>query len=340
MNFPSSIRAILRCASVALFAVMCGSGWADERDSAGLDVETIQEFGSLDRNRNSGLDRLEFAFSEVAQRAREHGGRDEVDKVFSLMDGDASGEVELLELADSQLNRNVRILDRNSARSFGELDHDLDGLVAVQEYLDSPKAKQALASGQKAEFVASLFQRIDLNSSSVVGPFEWIQALGPEKQLMDADNAAIFAAIDRNDDGSIDAVEHEAIDVDATMLEALSVFETIDLNGNREVGPKEFARATTMVAGPNVGNEAMERFKELDRNRDGSLSRREFSNSRVVEKFARKRDIEEAIFLNVDQNRDGEIDLREYADFHGDRRRPEFGPPGKGPPGKGPGKGR
>ncbi|MEM1295016.1 MAG: EF-hand domain-containing protein [Verrucomicrobiota bacterium] len=322
-----------------LLGLACGWAQSDESCSAGLDVETIQEFGSLDRNRNSGLDRLEFAFAEVSQRAREHGGRDQVDRVFERMDKDESGEIELLELAASQLNRNVRILDRHSARGYEEMDHDGDGLVAVQEYLDSPKAKQALDSGQEPGFVASLFKRIDLNSSTVVGPFEWIQALGPEKQLMDADSAAVFAAIDRNDDGSIDVAEHKAIDPGELMVD-VSVFTTIDLNGNREVGPREFARATTMVAGPDVNPEMMDRFKDLDRNRDGALSRREYSKSRMVEKFARSREMEDAMFSKADHNRDDEIDLQEFADSVSGRRKFDFGPPGKGPPGKGKGKGR
>ena len=313
MNRSTQISSMLRGIFLATVGLVWGFAQADGPDSAVLDVETIQEFGSLDRNRNSGLDRLEFAFSEVAQRAREFGGRDQVDEVFALMDGDQNGEIELLELTASQLNRNVRILDRNSARSYGELDRDRDGLIAMQEYLDSPKAKQALENGKDPDFVASLFQRIDLNQSGVIGPFEWIQALGVEKQLMDPDSAAIFALLDKNDDGSIGASEHAAIDPAEFMHEAISRFETIDLNGNREVGPQEFARAITTVAGPNVHPETMARFKEMDRNRDGAISRREFSRGKLVEMFARNREMEEEMFARIDTDGSDEIDLEEFA---------------------------
>ena len=115
------MKSSLSINSTLALALAACSAFAQEEepgDRAGLDVETIQEFSGLDRNGDGGLEALEFAFSEIAQRAREVGNREKVDRVFALIDVDGDEQASLIEFARSQQNRNVRILDRESARSF------------------------------------------------------------------------------------------------------------------------------------------------------------------------------------------------------------------------------
>lgn len=313
------------CLTLACLAICALRGPAqDER--AGLDVPSVQEFSSLDRNADGALDRMEFAFSEIAYRAREIGERERVDRVFSAIDADGNGKTELLEFVRSQQNRNVRILDRQSARRFDELDSDEDGILTMGEYLESPLAQRALADGRSAEDVRQAFERIDLNASGAVGPVEWLQALEIADRPMDEETAMIFATLDANDDGAIDAEEKKKIEIEAPELAAfVQPIERIDLNGNGEIGPREFAKAQT-AATPEV--EKSERFILLDRNKDGAVSRREFGRGEYARKIARNDDEVDWVFDWWDSDDDGELSP---AEFRPERMKnwPDFGRKGK-----------
>jgi len=67
-----------------------------KESKAGLDIATVQEFDSLDRDKNRSLSDLEFAFSEIAQRARDYGDRKMIDLVFKRVDRNKDGGIGLL----------------------------------------------------------------------------------------------------------------------------------------------------------------------------------------------------------------------------------------------------
>ena len=98
------LPALAFCCTLGVLAAQEPAG------NAGLDVATVQEFDRLDRNRDGGLDQLEFAFSEVAQRVRESGKQKVLVQVFEQMDQNADGAIALLELVRSQHNRNARLM--------------------------------------------------------------------------------------------------------------------------------------------------------------------------------------------------------------------------------------
>ncbi|MEM7012065.1 MAG: EF-hand domain-containing protein [Verrucomicrobiota bacterium] len=310
-------------------AIALAPAFADE-DRSGLDVGTLQEFSGLDRNRDSGLDRLEFAFSEIAQRAREIGDRDKVDRIFELIDADGDGVTSLIELARSQPNRNVRIFDRESARGFGKLDADDSGILTLSEYLDSSVAKNAIENGKSKEFVSSAFKRLDLNETKAIGPIEWLQAI-PGKQLLDDETVMVFTAIDTDDNGAISSQEKAEISPETPeLLQFVEAFERIDLNGNGELGAREFAKAQQADPAADGGRKDPI-FVELDRNEDGALSQREFSRYAPKDKSP-PRGVLDDIFERLDENNDRELSPQEFAS-----RRGQGILKGKGPF-KGPGK--
>lgn len=294
-------------------AIALAPAFADDR--SGLDVETLQEFSGLDRDRDGGLDRLEFAFSEVAQRAREIGDRDRVDRVFALIDADGDEKTSLIEFARSQPNRNARIFDRESARGFGKLDADDSGILTLTEYLESPVAKNAIANGKSDDDVNNAFARLDLNETKAIGPIEWLQAI-PGKQLLDEETVMVFTAIDTDDNGAISSEEKTEISPDAPeLLQFVAAFERIDLNGNGELGVREFAKA--QQADPAAARPVDPLFADLDRNEDGALSRREFAFHHPKGDRPPPRGVLDDIFEILDKDEDRELSPEEFESRRG-----------------------
>ncbi|MFT5470875.1 MAG: Ca2+-binding EF-hand superfamily protein [Verrucomicrobiales bacterium] len=315
--------------SILFYVTLATAPAFAQENRLGLDVETIQEFSNLDRNGDGGLDRLEFAFSETAQRAREIGDRERVDAVFALIDEDEDELTSLVEFSHSQQNRNARLFDRESARSFDPLDSDASGILTLAEYLKSPIAVKALANGKTEQFVTEAFKRIDINESKTIGPIEWLQVVSA-KPFFDEETAIVFALIDSDDSGSIDASERAEISPDAPELaKFVEEFERIDLNGNGELGPREFAKA--QQAKP-VGPPIEADFIELDRNEDGGLSLREFERHDFPKGPPPRRGMIEDLFEYLDGNEDRELSPEEFGNRRGKGR-----PPGPPPP-KGKGK--
>ena len=299
------------------------SGQESSSISSGLDVVTVQEFDRLDRDRNSSLDEREFAFTEIAERFFQAGKRTDLQSVYRTIDSDGNKTIELLELVNSRQNRNARLLDRVNGRNFIRSDTDQDGLIAKAEYLEQPNADEAI------------FRRIDLNGSAKVGPFEWLH--GVRQSPINEEFSILFAKLDTDDDGSVSAAEFAKGNLPDFLADA---FEGIDLNGNREIGPSEFAKAVSLPPGRlGIPDHLVESFEKIDRNRDQTISFREFSRySPAARESGRKgrgpgdRKIEH-LFEAMDLDKNRSIDLSEYV------RMRRGGHPGKGPGprGKGPG---
>jgi Ca2+-binding EF-hand superfamily protein len=272
--------------------------------NAGLDVATVQEFDGLDRDRDGGLDEMEFPFSEVARRIRDAGRKDQLPGLFGRMSENGAGRIGLLGFARSRLNRNVRLLDRPASLNFIRLDKDLNGVISLAEYMERDDANK------------ERFQKIDLNASGDVGAFEWIQ--GIREEFMDAKLAAMFVKLDTNDDGAISLDEFDNGKPPETMA---GKFNAVDLNGNREVSPDEFAKAMSLPEG-RVGLPAkvITEFEEIDRNKDNMISLREFSRyapmakdrklpGRVLEQHLKR------MFHLLDSDGDEELSVSEFADI-------------------------
>ena len=289
--------------------------------NAGLDVATIQEFDSLDRNRDGGLNQLEFLFTEVAQRANDHGGRDAAENAFRQIDSNEDEQIELLELAQSQQNRNTRLIDRSSNRKFAGFDANQDGLIALNEYLQRPGAK------------AEAFDKIDLNDSGTIGPVEWMQALRGGPKSTGSKTEPSFAQLDANDNGAIDRAEFT---VGRPPKKIANSFEAVDLNGNQEIGPREFAKALFSPANlAKIPAQVVEEFEELDRNRDQAISRREFERFEALRRPSDEK--VDHIFAFIDSNGDQEIGLQEFFQHRERHSMKGKGPPGRGMKGKGKG---
>lgn len=291
-------------------AAMTSLAQLDVAESAGLDVPTLEEFNRLDRDRDGGLEDREFAFGEIATRYYDAGKRRELGSVFEGMDLDGNEKIELLELAQSQQNRNSRILSREASRSFIRADLDNDGLIESGEHEERGQADP------------EVFVSIDLNQSGRIGPLEWLLAVKERDRFsLDPGQVSDFVALDQNDDGAISKSEFESGDPPEWLR---GDFERIDLNGNREVGPGEFAKAS---ARPEPRGDLVDRFNEIDRNRDRVISHREFSRYSPRQKKGKFNSdrFRDHIFEKMDRDENGEVSLEEYSNFH---RYP--GGPGKG----------
>lgn len=326
MRFPDLHCGVLRPSRhLPALAFCCTLGALDAQEpasNAGLDVATVQEFDRLDRNRDGSLDQLEFAFSEIAVRVREAGQQEALARILERIDRDADGGIGLLELVRSQHNRNVRLMDRPSSRGYIKSDSDQDGLISLGEYMERPSAKQ------------ELFRKIDLNDSKNVGPFEWMQ--GIRDTFMDQQHALVFSKLDRNDDGAISFEEFEMGEPPQAIA---GEFKAVDLNGNREIAPAEFAKAMSLPEGQvGVPPRVLDDFEEIDRNRDHAISLREFirygpGSERGRGPGRHREAMLEEVFARLDANGDREISIAEFAS------RPPIPGPGGGPPGRGVGPG-
>lgn len=284
--------------SVLVFGVVIGI--AETAVSQGLDAATVQEFAQLDRDRSGKLDEREFAFCEVAERLFNGGKREMVEPVFKMIDENGDGGISLPELARSAQNRNARLLDRNLNRSFIQSDTNQDGIIALAEYSDRPNAN------------LDLFGKIDLNDNDKIGPFEWLHEL--KQSNMENEPAQGFALLDRNDDGAVSREEFEKGDLPGELRNA---FEAIDLNGNREIAPGEYAKAISLPAGQiGISPEMLAAFEEIDRNGDHGISFREYERS--LRKMGppppprRGETLAEFWFQKIDINRDKEISISEF----------------------------
>lgn len=321
---------IAACLAVYLLVLLPGPVVSQERRAdfesagsaekgAGLDIETIQEFDQLDRDANQSLDQMEFLFSEIAQRFRGRNDRKLIDRVFANIDRDKSDSIELLEFAQSQHNRNVRILDRESSANFRESDLDQDGFISLEEYRKRPGAND------------SIFEKIDLNGNGIVGPLEWMIALEKRAPEKEKEAKLVFAKLDADDNGALSPTEWEAEGIPEKIADA---FSDVDLNGNREVGIHEFSKALAMPADELAAPlEVLRVFRDMDTNHDGVINLREFSRKAPPTRRGGDGDMIERIFDRIDRNNNREIDLKEFGDS------PRGGPMRDAPFGRGKGKG-
>ena len=143
----------------------------------------------------------------------------------------------------------------------------------------------------------------------------------------------VFAEVDTDDNGAIDVQEKAAINPDLPdLVEFIAAFEAIDLNGNNELAPREFAKAQQ------VGGDApvSEQFAELDYNEDGAISRREFYRYDFPGGREPSRDVKDHVFNELDVDDDRELSPKE---FEAPLPPPPPGAKGKAKKGKGKGKG-
>ena len=287
--------------------------------SAGLDVETLAEFNRLDRNGDGGLNRVEFEFTEIGQRFRFRDNQAKLDRIFLKIDRDDDGKIGLFELAQSQHNRNVRIMDRETSGKFAEFDGDDDGFISRLEFAASPSAKKAIESGKDESYVAQIFAGLDLNESGVIGPFEYsLLKDGAEVAETRKEGARRFARVDRNDDGVIDREEfletplaRHSTSSGESPGEFDEIFGAIDVNGNGEISAQEFSRARENRDKAGIPEVIINDYEDLDRNEDGLISLREFGRAEIA-KRAPNRTAMAAMFARADLNRDQGIGLREF----------------------------
>ena len=300
MKMPRSLRLVFALAVIG-FGTVCRGQTDLPEASAGLDAATLQEFDRLDRNRSGGIDEREFGFSTVINRLYEAGKNHLVPRVFTQINTDGNKEIGLLELAKSQLNRNTRLLDNRQNKPFILSDIDLDGFIEIDEYRQRPDAEDAI------------FNKIDLNESGKIGPFEWLRAIDKKDDSLDAEQAQFFARLDRDDNGALTLEELKKLGDDNPLP---SRFEAFDLNGNRELGPSEYSKA---LANPEPNqpdsDPVAESFRRLDRNRDNTLSLRELQRSPFLQKGKGKGRLASRIALvfgDFDADGDNELSLAEY----------------------------
>lgn len=287
--------------------------------SAGLDVETLAEFNRLDRNGDGGLNRVEFEFTEIGQRFRFRDNQAKLDRIFRKIDRDEDGKIGLFELAQSQHNRNVRIMDRETSGKFAEFDGDDDGFISRLEFAESPSAKKAMASGRDADYVAQIFAGLDLNESGIIGPFEYsLLKEGTEVSETVKEGARRFARVDVNDDGVIDREEflenplaRHSTSSEESPGEIDEIFGAIDVNGNGEISAQEFSRARENRDKAGIPEVIINDYEDLDRNKDGLISLREFGRAEIA-KRAPNRTAMAAMFARADVNRDQGLGLREF----------------------------
>lgn len=291
---------------------------AEENAAAGLDVATIHEFRLLDRDGDRSLNRQEFGFSEIVQRALQADSRVPTNPIFQRIDKDGDGGIGLFELVQSQLNRNLRIMDRSTAKGFDQIDDNNDGLIGEQEFSASLAAgKVGATSGGQLEG-GSEFGKIDLNGSGVIGPFEFLQAqANPKLRLTTLGIATRFARLDSDDNGAIKRSEYLSGRYSfhprsSDREEVEKQFGKLDSNGNDEIGPREYANFQSALARKDIDKESLERFAKLDRNRDGLISRREYSRSEFA-KMKGDRDLVDEVYAIIDANNDGGVGLSEFS---------------------------
>lgn len=263
------------------------------------------------------------------------GGRERAGKIFECIDADGNDSVSLGELARSQHSRNARILDPETARKFHELDKNHDGTVGRLEFANSRAAEFARKAGKSPKEVTVMFERMDLNDSGVLGPFEFLQAQPDRrKHLMDAELAKKFAALDDDDGGTVSRGEYadspfaEHARKTGNLKGVSVMFNKIDQNGNGEIGPREYAQFQESLSDQKFDSDSREMFAELDWNRDGVISRREYSRSPFA-KSADDRKRVDSVFARIDSDGDGELNLKEYAARFSSG---AFGPPRRMPP--------
>lgn len=288
-----------------------GSDGHGQNCFAGLNVDTIQEFRTLDSDHDNALTRDEFFFSTISQQAVQSGGTERSDTIFALIDTDRSQTVSMMELAKSPHNRIVLILDVTTAKKFHSYDKNADGLISRAEFEGY--------ENKSPEEVAAAFDRMDLNQSSRLGPMEFLHGQpGREKEGMDPRIALKFASRDANEDGGISREEYaksgfaKAIGQRGDHEKVAEMFNRIDYNGNDEIDPNEYAKFQKSFHCKGIEKMSLKFFTELDLNKDGAISLREYSKSRFAKSINDSNKIE-SLFQRIDQNGDGELNLTEYA---------------------------
>ena len=287
----------------------------------GLDLETIAEFRRLDRDASGSLSFEEFQESEFVTRTRSFLDPERIALVFSQIDSDDGSEISLTEFASSQHNRNIRLVRQEATRIYVEIDSNLDGLVQAEEFsqIDPIELRNnfRLEEGEEA---AAVFQRIDLNGSLVLGPFEYSQALSDHRchsMRSGGSTAQSFARLDADDNGNIDRREYANLpNLNDPKAGESEPFEKIDSDGNRELSPREFFRAKSFRwrRPEHIDEIMLKAFEEIDNNQNGVLSLREFSRGFYARKIAKSRDEVEDNFAERDTDEDGELTLKEFTE--------------------------
>ena len=297
-----------------------------DREKPGINLEIAKEFRELDRDNDGSLSRREFAATEIAKRAHEHGGPDRVKDIFDRIDQNDDGGINLFEYAESMEHRHTRLMDRDIHRRFDELDKNGDGVISFREFANSRIGELAKENGN-LERLKEIFDKMDLNDTGYVGPFEFAYAhKKPDERRMDLETATKFAKMDANDDGVVKRREFADSDLAKRLKEAGKedqipvVFNRMDANGNFEISPGEFAKAHAKKDGDkgdedrekDFDPEIVRRFKALDLNDDRSISLREFYKSPIAERIDDRAKVRR-LFDHIDKNDDESISLREFA---------------------------
>lgn len=230
----------------------------------------------------------------------------------------AEGEQELLE-SEGGARSLPEGLDLETIAEFRQLDRDGSGSLSLNEFQESEFVTRT-RSFLTLDQIEVVFSQIDSDGGSEVSLTEFANSQHNRNiRLIRQEATRTYVEIDSDLDGLVQSQEFSEIDPIELRNnfriegreDARSVFQRIDLNQNRILGPFEYSQALSdhRCHSMRSGGSTAQSFADLDANDDGCIDRREYAD---LPESKDSRGGEPMAFEKIDSDGNRELSPREF----------------------------